>query len=169
MAELTEDQKREIVDMLACFRDPATILEHFQSVHGLDLTHKQVGGYDPTRSYYVAGEGWREIFAARRKAYLEDVATVPIANQGFRLNILHEHLEKALKNGKGDVLAILEQAAREVGGLMTNQREMRLEDNRRPRPSEMTAEDRRAAMVEIIRQAMEEAQNQPPPDVPALT
>ena len=38
--------------------------------------------YDPTRPYFDAGEKWREVFETKRKAYLEDVQKVPIANQG---------------------------------------------------------------------------------------
>ncbi len=167
MAELTEDQKLEIVTMLACFRDTNAILDHFRDEHGLELTHKQVGAYDPNRSYYEAGERWRDVFDRQRKSYLEDVATVPIANQGFRLNLLNEQAALAFKNKQPALgAALLEQAAREVGGLMTNQRSLTVDDNRRARPSEMTPEDRRAAMAELIRQAMEKMAERKPPEPP---
>lgn len=62
MADLTDEQKLEIVAALACFREPAVIIQHFQSEHGLQIDHKQVGRYDPVRSYYAGGDKWREIW-----------------------------------------------------------------------------------------------------------
>lgn len=82
MADLTDHQKLELISMLAGFREPGAIILHFQSEHGLEIDHKQVGRYDPTRSYYAGGEKWRDIFDAKRKAYLEDVSSIPIAHQG---------------------------------------------------------------------------------------
>lgn len=168
MADLTEAQKLEIVTMLACFRDTTTILEHFRAEHGLDLEHKQVGRYDPDRTYFDAGERWRDIFDKQRKSYLEDVASVPIANQGYRLNLLNEQAKLAFKDKKPALgAALLEQAAREVGGLMTNQRGVTIDDSRRVRASEMSPEDRRAMMAELIRQAMEQAAQRDPPGAAA--
>lgn len=151
--------------MLACYQATTAIIAHFREVHDLDLTHKQIGAYDPTKSYFEAGEKWRDIFEARRKSYLDDVESVPIARQGYRLNILEGLLQQAIRTEKnGLALTILEQAAKEVGGLLTNQREMRVDDTRRLRPSEMTPEDRKAALAEIIRQALESrAPALPPP------
>lgn len=156
MAELSEANKLEIVSMLACYRDSQQIVDYFREEHELDLTLKQVGSYDPTRSYYEAGDKWRDIFDAKRKQYLEEVASVPIANQGFRLNVLNEELKKAVKDGKSP-LAILEQAAKEVGGVLTNQRDVRIDDNRRARVSEMSPEDRKAVLAGVIADAMSAA------------
>lgn len=166
MAELTEDQKLEIVTMLACWRDTTTIIKHFQEEYGLDLNHKQVGVYDPTRSYFVAGEKWRDIFDAKRKQYVEGVAMVPSANQGFRLNLLHEQIVKAAQEGKPALMAqLLEQCAKEVGGVLTNDRNVRIDDNRRQRAADMSSEDRKAALVQIFAEAM--AARDPPGTQPA--
>ena len=158
MAELTEPQKLEIVEALACFRAPSDIIAHFRREYDLELTHMQVGGYDPTRPYYFAGDKWREIFDAKRKGYLEEVAVVPVANQGFRLNELHD-MYVAAKKAKNYALAaqLLEQSAKEVGGVLTNERNLKVDYSRSPRPSDMTPEDRKAALAELIRQAIESA------------
>lgn len=167
MAELTDAQKLEIVSMLAAFRDVTSILDHFRQVHELELTHKQVGSYDPSRSYFDAGDKWRDIFDAKRKAYLEDVATVPIANQGFRLNRLHELALQAERDKKPALAAQLyEQAAKEVGGVLTNQREMKVETNRMLTPSEMSPEDRKLAVAEAIRDLLERRAKEGPPPPP---
>ena len=158
MAELSEEHKLEIVSMLACWRDPQVIIDHFRAEHQLELTHKQVGSYDPTRGYYEAGDKWRDIFDAKRKQYVEEVASVPISQQGYRLNLLNEMAREAIKDGKIALAAqLLEQAAKEVGGVLTNLRDVRIDDSRRQRASEMTPEDRRLALEEVIRQVQEAA------------
>lgn len=156
VAELSDAQKLEIVEALACYRAPGEIIRHFQSEHDLDLTHKQVGGYDPTRPHYTAGDKWRDIFDARRKKYLEDVASHPNANQGYRLGLLQEGIEAAKKAKNWPLVAqLLEQSAKEVGGVLTNERNLKVDDSRTQRARDMTPEDRKLAMAELIRQALE--------------
>lgn len=158
MAELTEPQKSEIVEGLACFREPASIIAHFRLEHGLELSHKQVGRYDPTRPYYDAGEKWREIFEARREAYLDSVASVPVAHQGYRLNMLQKGVEAAEKASDWPLVAqLLEQAAKEVGGTLTNRRKLEVSETGWQRAVDMTPDERRAALAELIRQAIEAA------------
>lgn len=164
MAELTDPQKREIVEALACFSTPTEIINHFRSEHGLEIDHKQVGRYDPTRAAYEAGEIWREIFDVKRKAYLEEVATVPAANQGYRLQVLQEGIEAAKKARNWPLVAqLLEQSAKEVGGVLTNERSLKVDD-RRQRVADMTPEDRKAALAELIRQALEQRRLLPKPE-----
>ncbi|OJU60540.1 MAG: hypothetical protein BGO08_10100 [Altererythrobacter sp. 66-12] len=161
MADLTEAQKREIVEALAGFQSSSAIITHFRSVHGLDLTHKQVGRYDPTRPYYEGGERWREIFEAHRKAYLEDVSAIPAAHKAYRLNMLQEGIDAARAVKNWVVMAqLLKQAAEEVGGALTNERNLRVDDARVKRARDMTPEERQAALTEIIRRALEERKEQ---------
>ncbi len=155
MPDLAERQKLELVGLLACFREPTAIIAHFRTEHGIELSHKQVGGYDPTRSYYDAGERWREIFDVRRKAYLDDVSNIPVAHQGYRLNALQIGTEAAMKAKNWALMArLLEQAARDVGGVLTNRSNVRLDDNRRQRAVDMSPEDRRLALAQVIADAM---------------
>jgi hypothetical protein len=163
MAELTDPQKREIVEALACFSTPTEIIAYFQSEHGLELDHKQVSRYDPTRAAYAAGENWREVFEIKRKAYLEDVQAVPAANQGYRLQMLQKGIAAAEKAKNWPLVAqLLEQSAKEVGGVLTNDRNVNIKDDRKLRPQDMTSEERRMAVAELIRQAIES-----PPPIPA--
>lgn len=153
MANLTEEQKADIVSMLACFREPAAIIRHFQSEHGLQIDHKQVGRYDPTRPYFAGGDKWREVFKAQRDAYLNDVSAVPIANQAYRLNLLQEGVDAAKRVGNWQLVAkFAEQAAREVGGSLTNQRNVQLDDAK-PSARNMSPEERKEALVEVFARA----------------
>lgn len=170
MADLTEPQKYEIVEALACYCEPSTIIARFRLEHGLNLTHKQVGRYDPTRPYYEAGDKWRDIFDARRKKYLENVASHPNAHQGYRLGLLQEGIEAAKKAKNWPLVAqLLEQSANEVGGVLTNERNLKVDDSRTQRARDMTPEDRKLAMAELIRQALEmRAAGQVPVPAPSL-
>lgn len=153
MANLTDEQKLEIVSMLACFREPASIVTYFQSEYGLQIDHKQVGRYDPTRSYFAGGEKWREIFEARRKTYLTNVEDVPVAHQAYRLNLLQEGVEAAKKAGDWVLVAKLsEQPAKEVGGALTNQHKVRVDAGRKS-VRDMSPEDRKAALADVIAKA----------------
>lgn len=157
MADLTEDQKLEIVSMLACFREPSEIIALFQSDYGLELDRKQVGRYDPQRSYYAAGDKWREIFEAQRSAFLEDVAAVPIAHMGYRLQMLQQGVDAAKRAKNWPLVAnLLEQAAKEMGGLYTSRRTLQVSDTGRKSAADMTPEKRKVALTEIFRQAMEQ-------------
>ena len=157
MADLTEPQKREIVEALACYDESREIIAYFREEHELELTHKQVGRYDPTRPYYDAGDKWREIFAARRKAYLEEVTAAPVANQGYRLQRLQEAVEEERKGKQWALMAqLLKQAAEEVGGVLTNQRHTTIEEGRKLSAKDMTPEERQAALAEIIRKVQDD-------------
>ena len=156
MAELSETQKREIVEGLATFQSPTSIIDHFRSAHGLDLPHKQIGRYDPTRPYFDSGERWRAIFEARRRAFLENIADVPVAHKAYRLAILQEGVDAARAAGNWVlVMQLLKQAAREVGGTSTNERFESAAD--RPLAArDMTPEQRKAALAGIIEKAVDQ-------------
>ena len=161
MADLTDQQKTEIVLCHARFMTPSDIVVMLREEHGVESDTAQVVRYNPTKACYEGGERWRPIFDARRKAYLEEVSSIPIAHQGFRLNLLNEMTMKAIRDEKPGLAAqLLEQAAKEVGGMLTNQHNVRIDDNRPKRAIDMTPEDRRAAVTEIIRQAMEKRAKQ---------
>lgn len=158
MANLSEPQKREICEALAGFSSPTTIIAHFRSEHGIELSHKQVGRYDPTRPYFDAGDKWREIFWGRRKAHLENVADVPIAHLGYRMQLLQQGADAARLAGNWPLVAqLLEQAARAVSGIMPIQSVPSPAQRRKSAIYNMTSEERRAALAAIVAEAMENA------------
>lgn len=86
-------------------------------------TIQQIVYYDPTKSYHLA-EKWRYLFQEARKKYIEEVLSVPISNKGYRMNELQRIFDESKKSGNLMMqLQILEQAAKEVGGLFENEKE----------------------------------------------
>jgi hypothetical protein len=132
MAALKDNVKLAIVQALACYDTPSQVAEFVKQEFGLTVPRQQVAMYDPTKA---AGrnlsEKLRQVFEATREAFLTDVASVPIAQQAFRLRVLQRSLEKAEASKNIPLVAqLLEQAAKEIGGALTNRRELTGKDGR---------------------------------------
>jgi hypothetical protein len=121
MATLTDDVKKRIVQGLACYDTPSQVARAVRDEFGLTVTPQQCEAYDPTKA---AGKGvgkkCRAVFEAARAAYLEDQASIPIAHRGRRLRILDRMCNEAEARGNVKLMMkLLEQAAKEVGGMYT--------------------------------------------------
>jgi len=157
MPHLTDAQKTHIVMLLATFDTPIAVVVRMREDAGIEIDRSQVIRYDPTKPCFEGSERWREIFWATRKAYLEQLDPIPIAHKAYRLNELQRIYGRASQSGNLVLaMATLRQAAEEVGGALTNEQTLNV---RRP-VDEMTAEERRAAMTELVRKAL--SQKEPP-------
>ena len=120
----------------------------------VETSVQQVRTYNPEHPKYEAGEKWRPIFNAVRKAYLEDLSSIPIASKAFRLHALQKNYERATKMSNLVLAnATLEQAAKEVGGFLTNERNIKLERSESS-VRDLSPEERRNRVTEIIREAI---------------
>ena len=132
MAALTDEVKRFAVQALACYDTPSQVQKSIKEEFGLEVTRQQLQAYDPKT---VAGERMskklKDLFAATRTAFLDDVSTIPIAQQAFRLRSLQRLHERAVQQGNAVVAAqLLEQASKEIGGAFTNRRELTGKDGK---------------------------------------
>lgn len=125
MPSLTEEAKLTIVRALACFDTPTQAAELVAQEHGVKIERMQAMKYDPTKPAGKAlGKKFRAIFHATREAFLKDTASIPVAQQAFRLRVLQRELERAQSRGNTAMVSqLLEQASKEVGGAFTNKRE----------------------------------------------
>ncbi|MFQ3894667.1 DUF2280 domain-containing protein [Sphingobium sp. R-7] len=154
MADLPEEAKLFIVQAFARFSSPGEVVAMVRDDFNVETTIQQVRTYNPEHPRFEAGEKWRSIFEAVRKAYLEDISSVPIASQAFRLNALQKNFDRAMKSGNVVLAnATLEQAAKEMGGVLTNARNVSVQP-----PSggfrDLTSNERRAAVGELMRVAL---------------
>lgn len=126
--KLEDKHKRFIVLALACYDTPTQVAEAFKEEFGEVIVRAQVGEYNPTLvGGRKLGKEWRDLFHATRKAFIEEVSKIPIANQAVRLRTLQRRLERAEKSNNAVlVLQILEQAAKEVGGAYGDKRRVEL-------------------------------------------
>lgn len=162
MATLSDREKEEIVTLLARFRAPAQVVVHMREQWGVEVDRFQVRAYDPTNARYEGGDKWRPIFEAARAAYLGSIEDVPIAHAGYRLNELQRNYDRASQVGNLVLAnAILRQAAWEIGRIPARQFGER---NAGPLSvHDMSPEERRARMVEILNDALGRRGDRPNP------
>lgn len=125
MAKLDDHVKLYIVQALACFDTPQQVADAVKEEFGIVVTRMQVQGYDPTKTRgRDLSAKLRAVFEATRKRFLDEVEQVPIASQTYRLRNLQRLHEQAVQRKNLQLAAaLLEQAAKEVGGAFTNRRE----------------------------------------------
>lgn len=106
---------------LAVFNTPTETAELVHQDYGVVVTKQQCEKYDPTkRSGENLSPELKAEFEATREAFLEKPKNIPIANLSVRLQRLEKQYEKHGKN-RVAALAILKQAAEDVGGKYTNE------------------------------------------------
>lgn len=126
MAKLSEAEKRFIVQALACYDTPTQVVEAVKEEFGTIIERSHVAQYDPSKaSGRNVAKKWRDLFDDTRKRFRAEVAEIPIADQAYRLRQLQRMSQEAMKR-KNIVLAasLLEQAAKEAGGMFTNYRRL---------------------------------------------
>lgn len=126
MAALKDDVKAFIVHALACFDTPTQVAEAVKDEFGIEIGRQQVAAYDPTK---VAGAGlgqkWRAVFESSRQQFLQQTSNIPVANQAYRLRVIDRLLGKVERQGNMGLAAqLLEQAAKETGGVFTNRHKL---------------------------------------------
>ncbi|MDI3341606.1 MAG: DUF2280 domain-containing protein [Sphaerobacter sp.] len=125
MARLSEEVKTFIVQRLACYDTPQQVADAVREEFGLDVDRRQVQTYDPERTGKKPSAKWCAIFEATRKKFLEEIDAIPIANKAVRLRRLDRMAREAERRGNYVLTAqLLEQAAKETGGVYTNRREL---------------------------------------------
>jgi hypothetical protein len=155
--KLTDEQKGFVVQALACFDTPKTVADALRKEFNVTLTPQSIEAYDPTkRAGRAVSQKWRELFAATRKAFLEDTAAIAISHRPVRLRAL-QRLASTAEDQRNIALAaqLLEQAAKEMGGAYTNLRKIGDPDGKPlfappPVTPDMTPKEAAAAYADTI-------------------
>jgi hypothetical protein len=102
--------------------------------------------YNPGGPNYRGAPKWRTLFDAERKRFLEDVGNIGIAQKAVRLQRLEKLCTIALERRNVKLAAeVLEQAAKEMGEVFTNRREVRSES--KVQTSHLTTEELRQEII----------------------
>jgi len=122
MATLTDDVKAFIVQALACYDTPSEVVNAVREEFQVETTRMQVQSYDPTKKTARGlAKKWVAMFEATRERFLKETAEIPIASQSFRLRALQKMYEKTAARGNVPLAAqLVEQAAKETGGIFVN-------------------------------------------------
>ncbi len=122
---LSEEIKRFIVKSLAIYETPSEVAEAVKAIFNKKVTRQNIHFYDPTK---LAGEALSEelrnlFFETRDKFDVMEI--LPLSKKNVRIKKLSKIFETLESNdnlvGAADVL---EQIAKEEGGMFTNRREL---------------------------------------------
>ncbi len=121
---LTMGQKHFVVESLACGRYPHEVVEAVKERFGIDVSIQRIECYDPTK---VAGRSLsmelQLLFVSARDKYVAEMKHIAVSHQVWRVDLLDRLVARTYKKGNVPLTAeLLEQAAREVGGMYTNAR-----------------------------------------------
>ena len=124
--KLDDEARAFVVQALACFETPSAVVAAVKAEFGAEISAQAVEAYDPTkRAGRHLGERWRTMFEGKRATFLADIAAIGISHKAVRLRELDRLFHRASRLGNlALAAALLEQAAKEVGGAYTNRREL---------------------------------------------
>jgi len=161
MADLTDDQKRFIVESLACYDTPTMIKDALKERFGVEITLQGINYYNPdsAQAKQQLAQKWKDLFADRRASFDSDAETIPISRTAFRLRRLYQMIDdpKVAKN-KVLVAALLKQAAMDAGGMFSNKREI---SGPGGKPIEVNTQAREQAAKELDEWRKAQAENLP--------
>lgn len=159
---LTEHQKAWIVTQWARMRYANQIRKEFAEVFGVEIDRKQVHTYNPKAgSNYGRGQAkWHALFEEEREKFLAEVNAIPISNAAVRLDRLETMCVAAMEKGNAPLAAsMIEQAAKEVGGLFTNRREIEGHlESKHKHSYEFSTEEARGMLGDFLANAVRAAQ-----------
>lgn len=124
MAALSDPIKTHIVQALARYDSPSSVVESVREAFGVDVTPSQVAYYNPetVKSANLAGK-WKRLFEETRAAFVETVAGEAAAHKAVRIRRLSRWADRAERMGNLPLAASLyEQIAKEMGEAYTNRR-----------------------------------------------
>lgn len=153
--KLDETHRTWLVTRWAMFGRATEILADFRKEFGFDCKP------DVARKYNLAGMDdatakkrgvtkWMPLFKETREAFRASVQDIPIANAAYRVKKLDEMFDIAFsKKNYKSAAQLLEQAAKETGGMYTNKRE--IDGTMKHTVEEVPDEIKQASLAERLR------------------
>ena len=137
-----------IVEYLACYRTSKQIIEKVKELFDVILTKQQIYYYEKLCHKKLKNKATKDrlelekIFDERRKDFKKKVEDIPGFNISFRVQTLNDMLieeRDKLPVLRRDplILQIMEQLAKEQGGMFTNKRELSGKDGKPLMPEEL--------------------------------
>lgn len=154
MTELKNDIKTFIVQRLAQFESPQKVADEVNSIFEMQVSRQQVNGLDASKPYFRASAKWKSLFFQERQRFLADLEAIPVFHKSYRLSVMQSQVDRLLRNGHHTnvplLLSILEQAAKETGGMFTNRRELTGKDGKDLLPQQIAREVFKEMLAEGI-------------------
>jgi hypothetical protein len=150
MASLTPEHKAFVIKRFARYEAVSDVVIALKTEYGITVTASQLYAYHPDSVGYRSAQKWRELFYAERKAFLEGIDSIGISQKTYRLQSLHTlHAVAMRRNNVALAAQLMEQAAKEMGEVFTNRREVRAET--RSITATMTTEELRQEILNDLK------------------
>lgn len=163
---LRPEVKRRMVTLFAQFQGVSAVQRAIKAEFGLDLDVRTVAHYDAGKPKARVGRRLRELYAAVREHYVGATAEIGIAQQNHRLRLIERLVEKAeTAKDFNAATKLLELAAREMGGVLTNVSKTRVEGVVEHR--HLSVEDARAELAARLGAVIDGGTLLPAPDEPS--
>lgn len=155
MAQLKKEIKLFIVRSLAVFNTPSETAQAVKEEFNIEVSRQKCEVYDPTKRVGKdLSQELKDEFFATREQFVNQPKNIPVANLTYRLQRMQRVIDNNSKNNVL-VLSALEQAAKDVGGLFTNKKEITGADGKpltEPKIYQLTPE----AAAEIVKTLKDE-------------
>ncbi len=126
MAALSSEVKAFIVQALACYENPAKVIELVKDEFKVTISRQQVSAYDPANAMAKSlSKKWVDLFNTTRTRFQNEISDIPIANKAYRLRTL-DRMATSTEKMKNFALTaqLIEQAAKEVGDAYSNRQKV---------------------------------------------
>lgn len=122
---LTDEQCLFIVTQYACYARTFEILSRIKEKFGLEITKERLSRYnmagmleDPERMKRLGVLKWADHFVSARSQFQASINNIAVADQAYRLRQLDTMYARLSQKGNtAAALKVLEQAAKEIGGI----------------------------------------------------
>jgi hypothetical protein len=132
MAALPDNLKVFIIQHLAMFCQPSEVAEAVKREFGKEVSRQTIWTYVPEHNSQLAKK-WVALFNQVRVAFIENLSEIPMSHQAYRLKELQKMFDREKAQPRKNpvmMMKILEQGAKEIGGFMTNRRELTGKDGK---------------------------------------
>src|SRR5688500_9422327 len=141
-SDLKNSHKQFIVKLLAVYESPADVIQLVKENFEITVTLQKLQHYDPTT---VMGRDLsktlKELFEETRKEF-DESAIIPLSKKVVRLKKLSKYVQVFEGMGNyGKAAEIIEQIAKDDGGVFTNRREISGRDGQPIEMHQTTVED----------------------------
>lgn len=153
MSGLSHEAKVRLTTLMAQFCGPSEAAKVVSDEFDVTVDRRTAWKFDASKRGCTTGPRYRQLFHEVRERWLNDMATVPIAQQGHRLRVLDRLLIKLEAEGDySGALKVLEQAAKEAGRIFTDQPTVSVSGN--ASAVQMSADEARVELASRLEAAL---------------
>jgi hypothetical protein len=155
---MSDEAKDFATTCFARYMRPSQVIAAIEHRYGVTIDRRLIQNYDPeTAKGQSLGKKRKALFLEMRKRFLDELDEIPIASKVVRLQQLQTHYDKAADAGNIRLaLEVLEKAAKEAGGVHTNETRVHHTGSVRAVVEPVTEDEMRNSLAVAIAEALQQ-------------